>query len=192
MNEHLLSIYLGKIIGCLLPVIIGILVSVRLTRKRDDFKVTAWPTIVGILVTVSAIAGGGLRAPENSVIIDGVSITTSIAGPAADFPSVLNPDYVARYGKLLAASVVQDAQGHAGKTIDSASVSSSASVVRFGTKSVIRTIVSIPGVEYFVQFVGVQGKNALNIDCKSLSLEAFKIPDSGCEKAAIENLGGNN
>lgn len=186
-QQDVLFDLLGRMTIPVIIVVGAIILSVTLTQKGTGQKFVWWPLLVGGLLAVIAVAQIFIqrRAGQN-----GVSVVQSVAGPASDFPVAPDPAYVSRYGRLLTLTVVQSEQNKTGKAIDASKVSTETSVVEMSAKPVIKTVISIPGIEYFVQFVGTHGKDAINVDCLSMSGEPFKISGSSCEKAAIETFGG--
>lgn len=194
MSSREIATHFGEIAGFALPVVVGIIASIVMTKKREDNKVTAWPTIAGIFISLLALVGSagiaGGDAARGAASSDDVAVDSAVAGAAADFPTAISPDYLVQYSEFLKKAIAQQVSGQPGASmLDPTKVKAVSSVIRLGNHDVIKTIFDAPGITYLIQFAGVRGSDAVNVVCRSRSAQHFTLLGTPCEKKTIETFG---
>lgn len=187
--ERNIATLLGTIVGVALPLIVGIVVSIVLTKRRDDFKVTAWPTIIGIILTFASCSAALTRSKQSKEII----VDRKVVGRAQAFAYSIDRAALAQYSQETKESVARalKAQGEqvdAGR-ITAVSIQPSFHGIPLGA---VKTEVSVPDKLFMYEFVGPSGADMVSLTCLSPSAERFEVdlnsPTDKCGQAVKQTF----
>ena len=175
----------GTIIGVVFPLVVGIVFSIVLTKRREDFKVTAWPTVIGVILTFAGCTAVLNRSKGSNEI----EINRSVVGKAQQFDGLLTPPGQAILNEEAKADALNYFKQRE-ERIDAARVHVKTSQVY--PFIVTRTEVSVPGKLFMYIFIGVRATDMVSVECISQSGRQFDVdfldPNDKCGRTVKDSI----